>query len=74
MIEIMLKIGEIKRATTAGKEQTGNINFMGGQYYVKDLDSKYKDGMHSDIVMEAEFRSNLNSTVPVRIKSATFAK
>ena len=53
-IIIELAKGIIKRSTTAGKESTGQVAFMGGSYYIPQLDSTYKDGEHSNIKMEAQ--------------------
>ena len=54
-IIIELNQGIITRTTTAGKEQTGNIAFMGGSFYIPKLDSKYKDGEHNQIRMEGSY-------------------
>lgn len=56
-IIIELEKGIITRTTTAGKEQSGNIAFMGGAFYIPKLDSKYKDGEHTQIRMEGSFNA-----------------
>lgn len=56
-IIIELNEGIIKRTTTAGKEQSGNIAFMGGSFYIPQLDHKYKDGNHTNIRMEGAYNA-----------------
>ena len=56
-IIIELNQGILKRTTTAGKEQTGNIAFMGGSFYIPQLDSKYKDGEYTHIRMEGSYNA-----------------
>lgn len=52
-IIIELLEGIITRSTTAGKESTGTIAFMGGSYYIPLLDSSFKNGTHKNIRIEA---------------------
>ena len=54
-IIIKLDKGIITRSTTAGKESSGQVAFMGGSFYIPQLDSKYKDGEHNDIEMAGRF-------------------
>ena len=72
-IIIELKEGIVKRATTAGKENTGSIAFMGGSYYIRNLDANIKDGTHKDIKMDADY-SERYGTSPTSIISSTFVK
>lgn len=72
-IIIELEQGIIKRSTTAGKEGTGSIAFMGGSYYVRELDNKYKDGTYSNIRMNANYNSQYG-TNPTSIITATASK
>ena len=62
MISILLKQGQLIRSTTAGKENTGSIMFMGGQYYIKELPANLKDGVYNDITLSARYNSFQNST------------
>lgn len=72
-IIIELKEGIVKRTTTAGKENTGAIAFMGGSYYIPNLDANIKDGTHKDIRMEARYNSTYG-TSPTSIITSTFVK
>lgn len=69
-IIIELKEGIITRTTTAGKENSGNIAFMGGAFYIPQLDTKYKDGEHQQIRMEGSF----NAKFGLNAKSVLDAK
>ena len=54
-IIIELQNAQLKRTTTAGKENTGNIAFMGGSLYIPNLDSKYKDGIYESLRCEGSY-------------------
>ena len=69
-IIIELKKGIITRTTTAGKENSGNIAFMGGAFYIPQLDTKYKDGEHEQIRMEGAY----NAKYGLNAKSVLDAK
>jgi hypothetical protein len=74
-MNIIIELGQgiIKRSTTAGKENTGSIAFMGGSYYIRNLETKYKDGTYNNIRMEANFNSQYG-TNPSSILEATPSK
>jgi hypothetical protein len=55
MIIVELPEGIVTRTTTAGKEMSGTVTFMGGSFYVPNLDIKYSDGKFSDIRLEASY-------------------
>lgn len=54
-IIIEINNGQLTRTTTAGKESSGNIAFMGGSLYIPNLDSKYKDGTYEVLRCEGGY-------------------
>ena len=55
-IIIELNQAELERNTTAGRESSGNIRFMGGSLYIPDLDMKWKNGTYSIVRLSGSFR------------------
>lgn len=43
---------QLVRSTTAGKTDNGTLNFMGGSFYLKNIDSKFKDGEFESVTLE----------------------
>ena len=70
MIIVEITEGIIERRTTAGKENTGTVSFMGGQLYIPNLDNKYKNGMHTNIRLEASYSGQygINATSVLEAK------
>ena len=72
-IIIEVKNGILKRTTTAGKENTGNLAFMGGSLYIPNLDMKHKDGTYESVRCEGsyspKFGINAQSVIEAKISS-----
>lgn len=71
---IEIKNGILKRTTTAGKENSGNLAFMGGSLYIPNLDSKYKDGQYEIIRCEGSYNAKYGINAQSVLDGKTVSK
>lgn len=51
-IELVIKgQSQLVRSTTAGKTDNGNLAFLGGAFYLKNIDPKFKDGTFNSVTL-----------------------
>lgn len=55
-IIIELNQAELERSTTAGREGSGNVKFMGGSLYIPELDMKWKNGVYNTVRLSGSYR------------------